>query len=151
GPAVVVGNRAFVPLRDALGSVYEFDLITGARVGRIRIGQPVAERGAALRPGTSLLCVAADARRVYVIDAGGKDDDGSRVNPRCLQVIATAHLPGTLRVPPLFVGPEGTDPADRWMVLAQADGTARSALRAFKVDKIDPPPADGSSVPETPA
>lgn len=150
GPAVVMGTRAFVPVRDALGTVYEFDLTTGSRVGRIRLGQPVADRGATLRPGTSLLYVAADARRLYVIDVGGKDDNGNRVNPRCLQVIATNHLPGTLRVPPLFVGPEGTEPAERWMLLAQADGTMRTLLRAFKVEKIDPP-AEGASVPETPA
>jgi outer membrane protein assembly factor BamB len=151
GPAVVVGTRAFVPVRDALGSVYEFDLTTGARVGRIRIGQPVAERGAVLRPGTGLLYVAADARRLYVIDAGGKDDDGNRVNPRCAQVIATGHLPGTLRVPPLFIGPEGVDPAERWMILTQAEGTAHTLLRAFNVGAIAPSPTDGTTVPETPA
>lgn len=153
GPAVVVGSRAFVPTRDALGTVYEFDLTTGQRVGYIRLGQPVAEKGAVLRPGTSLLYVAAEARRLYVIDAGGKDDDGNRVNPRCVQVIATDHLAGTLRVPPLFIGPEGTDAAERWMVLAQADGPVDgrpgSKLRAFAVGPIPPPPADGSTVPET--
>ena len=150
GPAVVVGNRAFVPVRDAAGTVYEFDLTTGNRVGRVRLGQPVAEKGATLRPGTGLLYVAADARRLYVIDAGGKDDDGNRVNPRCVQVIATGHLAGTLRVPPLFVGPDGVDPAERWMVLSQADGPAVTKLRAFAVGAISAP-AGGAPVPETPA
>ncbi len=149
GPAVVVGNRAFVPLRDLLGTVVEFDLITGNRVGCIRLGQPVAERGAVLRPGTSLLYVAADARRLYLIDAGGKDDDGNRVNPRCVQVIATGHLAGTLRVPPLFIGPEGTEAAERWMVLVQADGPAVTKLRAFSVGAVSPPVAEGTTVPET--
>jgi outer membrane protein assembly factor BamB len=151
GPAVVVGGRAFVPVRDAPGTVYEFDLTTGRRVGRIRIGQAVADRGAALRPGTGLLYVAADARRLYVIDAGGKDEFGNRVNPRCLQAIATGHLPGTLRVPPLFVGPQGAEPAERWMVLAQADGTAQTLLRAFPLEAAPAPPAEGAAVPETPA
>jgi len=151
GPAVVVGSRAFVPVRDAVGTVYEFDLTTGTRIGRVRLGQPVAERGAVLRPGTNLLYVAADARRLYLIDAGGKDDTGIRVNPRCVQVIATGHLAGTLRVPPVFVGPEGTEPADRWMVLAQAEGTGFTRLRAFPVGPIVPPPADGATVPEMPA
>ncbi|MBN9122669.1 MAG: hypothetical protein J0I06_26570, partial [Planctomycetes bacterium] len=151
GPAVVVGTRAFVPVRDAVGTVFEFDLTGGARIGRIRLGQPVAERGAVLRPGTNLLYVAADARRLYVIDTGGKNDDGARVSPRCAQVIATGHLSGTLRVPPLFIGPEGTEPADRWMVLAQAEGTAKTMLRAFAVGPIPAPPAPGESVPETPA
>ncbi len=151
GPAVVVGSRAFVPIRDALGTVYEFDITTGERVGRIRIGQPVADRGATVRPGTSLLYVAADARRIYVIDARGKDEFGNRVNPRCLQVIATGHLPGTLRVPPLFVGPQGTEPAERWMVLAQASGTASTLLRTFPVEPLPTPLAEGAAIPETPA
>lgn len=151
GPAVVVGSRAFVPVRDAIGTVYEFDLTTGTRVGKIRLGQPVAERGAVMRPGTNLLYVAAEARRLYVLDVGGKDDDGNRVNPRCAQVIATGHLAGTLRVPPLFVGPEGTDPAERWMVLAQADGTSKTLLRAFPVGEPPAPPAPGTTLPETPA
>lgn len=148
GPAVVVGTRAFVPLRDLEGTVYEFDLTTGQRVGRIRLGQALAEKGAVLRPGTNLLYVAAEARRLYVIDAGGKDDDGNRVTPRCVQVIATGHLAGTLRVPPLFVGPGGTDAVDRWLVLAQADGPAVTKLRAFPVGAVAPP-ADGASPPET--
>lgn len=151
GPVVVVGKRAFVPTRDPLGTVFEFDLTSGARVGKISIGQPVADRSAVLRPGTNLLYVAADARRLYVIDTGGKDDNGNQVNPRCAQVIATGHLSGTVRVAPIFVGPEGLEPADRYMVLAQAEGTMKTLLRAFKVEALPPPPAEGASVPETPA
>jgi outer membrane protein assembly factor BamB len=153
GPPIVVGTRAFVPVRDAVGTVFEFDLTTGARVRRMIVGQPLADRPAVLRPGTNLLYVAADARRLYVIDTGGKDDVGNPIEPRCAQVIATGHLSGTLRVPPLFIGPEGTEKADvdRWMVLAQAEGTAKTLLRAFKVEPLPPPAADGASVPETPA
>ncbi len=151
GAPVVVGTRAFVPVRDPLGTVFEFDLSTGNQIGHIRLGQPVAERGAVLRPGTGLLYVAADARRVYAIDTGGKDDDGNRVNPRCVRVIATGHLPGTLRVPPLFVGPDGLEPADRWLILVQAEGTGQTRLRAFAGRDIDPLPGGGAGVPETPA
>lgn len=151
GPAIVVGTRAFVPVRDPLGTVFEFDLTTGARVGRISLGQPIADRGAVQRPGTNLLYVAADARRLYVIDTGGKDEDGNRLKPRCAQVIATGHLSGTLRVPPLFTGADGLEPADRWMILAQADGTARTLLRAFRVEGLPAPAAEGASVSETPA
>ncbi|MCI0700716.1 MAG: PQQ-binding-like beta-propeller repeat protein, partial [Planctomycetia bacterium] len=149
GQAVVVGTRVFVPVRDALGTVYEFDLTTGARIGRIRLGQPVGP-GAVLRPGTGLLYVVADARRIYLIDVGGKDGDGNRVNPSCVQVIATGHLAGTLRVPPLFIGPEGTSPAERWMLLVQSDGPQGMKFRAFAVGEITPPVA-GSAVTETPA
>ena len=145
GPAVVVGTRAFVPLRDAVGTVYEFDLITGARLGKIRLGQTVADRGAVVRPGTNLLYVAADARRLYLIDTG---EPGTGVTPRCVQVIATGHLPGTLRVPPLFIGPDGLDPAERWMILTQAEGTSKTLLRAFKMEPLAPAAA-GASVPET--
>jgi len=149
GPAVVVGNRAFVALRDALGTVYEFELSTGARVGKIRLGQTVADRGAVLRPGTGYLYVAADARRVYVIEAAALDPAGNRENPRCVQVVATGHLPGTLRCAPLFIGPEGTEPAPRWMVLAQTEGTAKTLLRVFAVAPISAPAGPGASVPET--
>lgn len=150
GPALVVGGRAFVTLRDPLGTVYEFDLATGARLGRIRLAQPVAERGGTLRPGTNLLYVPADARRLYVIDCGGKDDDGNRVAPRCAQVTATGHLPGTVRVPPVFVGPEGTEPAERFLVLCQAEGTERTLLRAYRVEPLAPA-AGGAAVTETAA
>ncbi len=148
GPPVVIGARAFVPLRDAVGTVYEFDLPTGARLGKIRLGQPVADRGAVQRPGTNLLYVPADARRLYVIDAGGKDDDGNRVNPRCAQAIATGHVAGSLRVPPVFVGPDGLEEAQRLMVLCVADGTARTQVRAYPVTAIPP---GGGTVAETTA
>lgn len=148
GPPVVIGARAFVPLRDAVGTVYEFDLSTGARLGKIRLGQPVAERGAVVRPGTNLLYVPADARRLYVIDAGGKDDDGNRVPPRCAQAIATGHVAGSLRVPPVFVGPDGLEDAQRFVILCVADGTARTQVRAYPVTALPP---GGGTVAETTA
>ena len=140
GPAVVQGTRAFVPVRDDLGSVFAFDLTKGTQLGRITLTQPIGP--AALRPGTSLLYVPADARRVYVVDVGGKDDDGRQQNPKCVQVINTAHLSGTLRTPPLILGPAGDQLADRWMVLSQADGPTTMKLRAFTIDQM-PPPGDG--------
>jgi outer membrane protein assembly factor BamB len=146
GPATVVGGRAYVALRDPEGSIYEFDLTSGTRKGRIRLGQP-AGPGMAVRPGTGLLYAAADARRVYVIDTGAKDADGNRKEPVCVQVIATNHPAGTLRTPPVLLGPDGEEPAERWMILAQTDGK----LRAFQVQQIQPPPADGKLPPETPA
>ena len=137
GPPVVVGSRVFVPLRDEQGTIYEFDLTTGTRRGRIRLGQPVGHNAIAVRPGTGLLYAAADARRVYVIDAGARDDDGNPLPLRCVQVIATGHLPGTVRTPPLLLGPEGDAPAERWMILSQAAGRSM-LLRAFA---LQPTPA----------
>ncbi|HTK75221.1 MAG TPA: hypothetical protein VL371_08185, partial [Gemmataceae bacterium] len=150
GPPIVVGTRVFVPLRDELGTIYEFDLTTGTRRGRIRLGQPVGHNTIAVRPGTGLLYAAADARRVYVIDAGARDDDGNPLPLRCVQVIATGHSPGTLRTPPLLIGPEGDAPAERWMILSQASGR-NMLLRAFAVLPIQPPPLDGKAPPEVPA
>lgn len=149
GPAVVVGGRAYVAVLDEQGTIYEFDLTKGTREGRIRLGQPIGP-GLIVRPGTGLLYAAADARRVYVIDAGAKDDDGNPLRPRCVQVIATNHPAGTLRTPPLLIGPEGDSPAERWMILSQADGPTTMKLRAFPVLPIEPPPADGKLPPETP-
>ncbi len=150
GPAAVVGGRAFVPVRDAAGTVYEFDLTTGFRKGKIRLGQPAGPAVVA-RPGTGLLYAAADARRVYVIDVGARTDDGAPAVPRCVQVIATGHPSGTLRTPPVLVGPPGDADAERWVILSQADGPATTKIRSFPVPKVEPPPADGKAPPETPA
>jgi len=150
GPSVVVGTRVFVPLRDETGTIFEFDLTTGTRRGRIRLCQPIGLNAIAVRPGTGLLYVAADARRVYVIDAGARDEDGNPLPLRCVQVIATGHLPGTVRTPPLVIGPEGDAPADRWMILSQAAGRTM-VLRAFAVLPIQPPALDGKPPQELPA
>lgn len=150
GPAVVVGGRAYVALRDPEGTIYDFDLTTGERKGRIRLGQH-AGPGAAVRPGTGLLYAVADARRVYVIDVGAKDDDGNRLSPVCVQVIATNHPPGTVRTTPVLLGPEGDTLGERWMVLAQADGPTTTKLRAFPLLPPAPPAADGKPPAETPA
>ena len=150
GPPVVVGSRVLVPLRDEQGTIFEFDLTTGTRRGRIRLGQPVGQNAISVRPGTGLLYAVADARRVYVIDAGARDDDGNPLPLRCVQVIATGHLPGTVRTPPLLLGPEGDAPADRWMILSQAAGRSM-LLRAFTMQPIAPPALDGKAPPESPA
>jgi outer membrane protein assembly factor BamB len=149
GPAVVLGNRAYVPVRDEQGTIYEFDLTRGTREGRIRLGQPIGP-GAIVRPGTGLLYVPAEARRVYVIDAGVKDEDGNPLPPRCVQVIATNHPAGTLRTPPLLLGPDSDTPGDVWMLLLQADGPSSMKLRAFTLQPILPPSPDGKLPPETP-
>ena len=148
GPVVVVGTRAFVPVRDALGSIYEFDLITGYRKGRIRIGQP-AGPGAVVRPGTGLVYVAADARRVYVINVSMKDENtGALRPPQCVQVIATGHQSGTLRTPPVLLGPEGKAEGERWMIFSQADGPNSMKLRAFSLQSTTEPAPDAKLPPE---
>ncbi|HVL14330.1 MAG TPA: PQQ-binding-like beta-propeller repeat protein, partial [Gemmata sp.] len=138
GAAVVVGGRAYLALRDREGTVYEFEVASGVRKGRIRLSQP-AGPGLTVRPGTGLIYAAADARRVYVIDAGAKDDGGAPVPPRCVQILVTQHPPGSLRTPPLLLGPDADAPGERLLVLAQADGR----LRAFTLPADAPPAADG--------
>jgi hypothetical protein len=147
GPAAVVGTRAFVPLRDPLGTISEVNLMTGERVGKISLRQPIATpkfgAGIAVRPGTGLLYVAAEGRRVFVVDVGRKPDEPDRVPPRCAQVFMTNHFVGTLRVPPVVIDPDGAGPGGGWMILVQGDGV-NAKLRAFSL----PPPAGGDSPAE---
>ena len=130
GPAVVVGTRAYVPLRDAMGTVVQFDLGQGNRLGRFALGQQVGP-APVIRPGSGQLFVAADARRVFVFDVDAKDANDNRLDPRCVRVIPTGHAPGTLRTPPTFLGAAGDGPGARWLVLSQADGSTAMKIRAF--------------------
>lgn len=139
GPAAVLGGRAFVPLRDPAGTVVVIDLATGARVGRLTLGQAVAQ--VVPRPGTSELFVAADARRVFVFDAT------PGANPRCVRVMTTGHPAGSIRTPPVVLGPPGDAPAPRHLLLCQADGPAAMALRVFPV--VNNPPLAADAPPHT--
>lgn len=148
GPVAVIGTRGYLALRDEWGTIFEFDLATGVRKGYIRIGQPVGP-APVLRPGTGYLYVAADHSRVFVIDGGAKDDDGVPLPPRCVQVLATNHEPGTLRVPPALIGPPGEAPAERWMVFVQTDGPTASKLVVLPLT-TPPSPAADQAPPEVP-
>ncbi|MBX9627324.1 MAG: PQQ-binding-like beta-propeller repeat protein, partial [Gemmataceae bacterium] len=147
GPAAVIGNRAFLPLRDDRGTVVVLDLAAGTKLGVIRLGQPVGPVVA--RPGTSLLYVAGESRRVFVFDVDATDAQGSR--PRCVRVLQTDHPAGTLRTAPVFLGPEGDDPSaagKRWLLLSQSDGPAAMRLRAFPITTAPPAAAGAPLVPE---
>jgi len=134
GPAAVVGGRAFVPVRDGVGTVVVINLTTGAREGRMTLGQSVAQVVA--RPGTAELFVAADARRVFVFDCPA----GS--NPRCVRVMTTNHPAGSLRTTPVVLGP-------RHLLFCQADGPAAMALRVFPILDTPTPAADALPVTES--
>lgn len=146
GPAAVIGGRAFVPLRDAAGTIVVLDLVAGNRLGRITLGQPAGPVVA--RPGTNLLYAAGESRRVFVFDVEAADLDG--VKPRCVRVLGTDHPAGTLKAAPIFLGPPGDEPgAPRWLLLSQADGPTQMVLRAFPLaptpvssDPNAPPLAD---------
>lgn len=145
GPAAVLGGRAYVPLRDAAGTVAVIDLATGQRLGRITLGQPVGPVVA--RPGTNLLYAAGESRRVFVFDTEAAGPDGPR--PRCVRVLATDHPAGTLRSAPIFLGPTGDEPGPRrWLLLNQADGPTATRLRAFRLNPATAGGGDGPPVIE---
>jgi outer membrane protein assembly factor BamB len=149
GRPVVVKRRVYAPLRDPFGTVAEFDLTDGTRIGQIRLRQPIGP-GASLRPGTGLLYVAAEARRVFVLDVDARDVDGNRQPARCVQIVPTEHASDTLRGPPVVVGPPGVGPAPRFLVVLQSDGPAGMKLRAYPV--ADPPRVvdPAAPIPELP-
>ena len=60
-----------------------------------------------------------------------------------VQVIATGHPSGTLRTPPVVIGPEGDTPGERWLILSQADGPTTMKLRAFPLVPVQATPTDG--------
>ena len=128
GAAVVIGTRAYVPIRDASGSVLVFDITTGMKIGRITVGQAIGP-GAIARPGTAHLYIAAESRRLYVFDVEAVAAGG---DAQCLRVIPTDHPTGTLRTVPIILGQPGDDPSPRFLVLSQADGSGMK-LRAFSL------------------
>lgn len=126
GPAVVIAGRAYVPIRDASGSVLVYDIATGMKLGRITVGQAISP-GAFARPGTSHLYIAAESRRLFLFDVEPVASGGEA---RCLRVLPTDHGAGTLRTIPSILGQSGEDPSPRFLILSQADG-AGMKLRAI--------------------
>lgn len=145
GPPVVIGSRAYVPLRDEWGTIYEFDAIEGTRRGRIRLGQPIAH--VVVEPKGRYLYAAAEARRIFVLDGNARDDEDNLLPLRCVQVLYTGHEPGTLRVPPLLLEAVALPPAplEQRLLLCQADGARSMKLRLFSL-----PPLEVGSPSDTP-
>lgn len=144
GRAAVVGSRAFVPLRDPAGTVCVLDLVSGTRLGRIVLGQPIG--AAVARPDAGQLIVTAESRRLFVFDVAASNEEGTRI--RCARVISTNHPAGTLRAPPTVVGPPADSPGAQWLVLCQADGPTGMKLRAFPLPTDPPQPADAPPIAE---
>ncbi|MCS7270712.1 MAG: PQQ-binding-like beta-propeller repeat protein, partial [Gemmataceae bacterium] len=143
-PPVVVGSRAYVAVRDELGTVYEFDVSDGTRRGRIRLGQPLAFLIAA--PEGRYLYAAAEARRVFTLDAGSRDEADALLPLQCVQVIHTGHEPGTLRSAPVILDVPALAAAgtERRLLLCQANGARSMKLRLFTLPPLPPGlPADG--------
>lgn len=154
GQPIVVNNRIYVPLRDELGTVVEIEGATGNRLSHIHLRQRIGA-GAVRQPGTGMIFVAAEARRVFVINTEPFDAEGNRLPVQCVQALATDHPELSLRVPPIISGPVGDSKANRYLILAQADGTQATKLRGFPITPpgpVDPavgppeiaPPLSGS-------
>ncbi len=143
-PAAVLGSRAYLAVQDELGTIYEIDLIDGSRRGRLRVGQPVSH----LVPDAEQrrIYAVADARRIFVLDAGSGLNPDSPLPLRCVQVLASGHPPGTLPSPPLLL--PTADKGERRLLLCQADGPRSTRLRLFPVPPAAAAPPDAVP-PET--
>lgn len=146
GSALVVGKRVYTPLHDLDGTLVELDATTGQRLGVLALGQAIGPPPV-VRAGTGLIYVVADARRVYVLDAAARDVEGNSLPPRCAQVLLTGHLPGSVRTPPLILGPTGDAVAERWLVLSQVAAPTEMRLRPFALPPLSPPTSDGIAPP----
>lgn len=135
---VIVGGRAYLPLRDSLGTVAEFEIVTGNRTTDLSIRQPIGG-GVAMMPGQFpgqfFLFVPGDTRRTFVFEIGKEDAQGKRLEPACVRVFETNHPKDSLRGEPLLVVPADAE-GPRYFILSQADGPATMRLRAFPL----PPP-----------
>lgn len=139
GQPIVVNNRIYVPLKDDLGTVVEIEGATGNRLSHIHLRQRIGP-GAVRQPGTGMIFVAAEARRVFAINTEPFDAEGNRLPVQCVQVLATDHPELSLRVAPIISGPVGDTKANRYLILAQADGTQATKLRGFPI--TPPAPVD---------
>jgi outer membrane protein assembly factor BamB len=134
----VVGGRVYLPVRDPLGTVFEFDAATGAKTGMTQLRQPVAGGIGVLRggrPGLSYLFVPADARRVFVFETGQEDADGNKLPPRLSRVLLTEHAKDSLRGDPVLIGP-ADEAGPRLMVLAVTDGPTAMRLKAYPLPPV---------------
>jgi hypothetical protein len=137
GNPILVGNRVFLPLKDAVprkadtsGVIYEIEINSGLLLGRLRLGRPLAA-GGVRQPGSGLIYFPAEAKSVYVFDMLKLDPNGTRLDPQFLGVIATEHMPGTLRSVPVLSSSEADAPGPRYLLLCQTEGLNEMKLRAF--------------------
>lgn len=137
GRPIVVNNRVYLPLRDELGTIVEIEAGTGNRLSHIQLRQRIGS-GGARQPGSGMIFVAAEARRVFAINTEPFDAEGNRQPVRCVQVLSTEHPDLSLRVPPIITGPAGEAKANRYLILAQADGTRATKLRGFPITPAEP-------------
>jgi predicted Zn finger-like uncharacterized protein len=147
GQPVVVGQRAYVGLRDQpaaagrtseSGIILEIELVQGHLLGKIVLGRPLGA-GGVLRPGTGLIYFAADSSGVYVFDVERQGPDGARLDPIKVGMIETGHPSGTLRGPPVLANAEADATGPSYLIVGQAEGLDEMKLRAFPLPPADAP------------
>lgn len=135
GRPVPYRDRLFVALKDPLGTIAEFDLLTGNRVAQFALRQPVGP-GMALDAIGGRLYVAAAARRVFVLDVGRRDENGRRLPPQCVQILATDHAPDGLLCEPIPVGVSNGQSEQRFLIVSQKVDPGTMKLRSFALPEV---------------
>ena len=141
GVAAVVGSRVYVPLADAAGTFVEFNVNNGDRLSRFSLRQRIGA-GIVRIPDTTLILVAAEARRLFVIDVAPLDANGERQLMRLRHVLLSNHPVLSVRVPPVFCGA-----GKPTMILMQHEGTNTTKVRAIALPEM--PPAAEGAIPES--
>lgn len=150
GRPVIVGKRIYVPLLDDLGTVVEIEATTGTRLAHVVLRQRLGV-GLLHQPGTGIVYVFAEGRRVFVLNVEPFDADGNREPMECVQVLYTDHRDQSLRALPALTGPSGNEPAPRFLILAEADGTEATRIRAITIPPVSTRKADEPPPEMTPA
>ena len=148
GRPLVVGGRVYQALSDPFGTIAEFETASGLRIGDLAIRQPIGAGLAMMptnKPGSNLLVVAGDTKRVFLFELGREDDDGKRIQPRCVRVLITDHPRDSLRGEPVLISPVDEN-GPRYVILTQTDGPTSMKLRAFALPKPEEIIAAGVSV-----
>jgi predicted Zn finger-like uncharacterized protein len=147
GQPVVVGQRAYVGLRDQpaaagrpteSGVILEIELVQGHLLGKIVLGRPLGA-GGVLRPGTGLVYFAADSAGVYVFNVERQGPDGARLDPIKVGMIETGHAAGTLRGTPVLANAEADATGPGYLIVGQSEGLDEMKLRAFPLAPPDAP------------
>ncbi len=149
GRAVVAAGRVYLPLRDPLGTVAEFDIASGGRTGSVQLRQPVGAGIAVApggKPGQVHLFIPGDAKRVFVFEVGREDAVGRRLPPRPVKALLTDHPKDSLRCEPV-VSTTADGDGERTLLLCQGDAPTVMKVRAFSL----PPASAWADAAATPA
>lgn len=115
-------RRGLLPT--AAGTIHVFELVRGNRMGVYQVGQPI-NVGGAFDETSGLVFFAAEAQRVFAINAAKIDHPDDPGVPACRSILFTGHPSGALRSEPLVVG--------RYCVLVEASELEEMRLSACEI------------------